>query len=36
MREPLADRDQQLVAGGVAEAVVDVLEVIDVEEKNGE
>ena len=34
--EPLRDLDQQLVARGVAEAVVDELEAIDVEEQDGE
>ena len=29
------DRDQQLVAGGVAEAVVDRLEVVEVDEQHG-
>ena len=32
--EPLGDRDQQRVAGGVAEAVVDRLEVVEVEEQD--
>ena len=35
-RQPFADRHQQLVAGRVAERVVHVLEVIDVEEQHGE
>ena len=30
--EPLGDGSQQLVAGGVAEAVVDRLEVVDVDQ----
>ena len=33
--QPRGDRDQQLVAGGVAEAVVDRLEVVEVEEQRG-
>ena len=32
--EPGRDRDQQLVAGGVAEAVVDELEPVEVEEED--
>ena len=31
---PLGERDQQLVAGGVAEDVVDALEVVDVDEQH--
>ena len=31
-RDPLGDRDQELVAGGMAERVVDDLEVVEVEE----
>ena len=34
--EPTRDAHQELVAGGVAEAVVDDLEAIDVEEEHGE
>ena len=34
--EPPADRDQELVAGHVAEAVVDDLEAVEVEEEHGE
>ena len=34
--EPLTDRDQKLIAGGMAEGIVDVLEVIDVEQKHRE
>ena len=34
--EPPGGRDQQLVAGGVAEAVVDVLEVVQVDEQDGQ
>ncbi len=34
--QPSGDLDQQRVAGGVAECVVDVLEAVDVEEQNGE
>ena len=33
--EPLGDGDQQLVAGAVAQAVVDGLEVVEVEEQHG-
>jgi hypothetical protein len=35
-REPPTDRDEELVARGVAEAVVDPLEPVEVEEENGE
>ena len=34
--EALGDRDEQLVAGGVAEAVVDRLEVVEVDEQHRE
>ena len=34
-RDPLGDRDEQGVAGGVAERVVDDLEVVEVEEEDG-
>ena len=34
--EPLGDLDEHLVAGSVAEAVVDGLEVVEVEEHDGE
>ena len=34
--EPPADRDQELVAGGVPQAVVDDLEAVEVEEQHGE
>ena len=33
-QQPLADRDEQLVAGGVAEAVVDRLELVEVAEQD--
>ena len=35
-QQPLGHLDQQLVAGGVAEAVVDRLEVVEVEEEHGD
>ena len=34
--EPGCDLDQKLVAGAVAEAVVDLLEIVEVEEHHGE
>ena len=33
--DPLGDRDEQRVAGGVAEGVVDDLEVVEVDEQDG-
>ena len=33
--QPLGDRDEQLVAGAVAERVVDLLEAVEVEEEHG-